>query len=133
MNPYLEREGVWHDFHKHFIAAAAESMGPQVWPHYFVRIEACAGSGATETSASGSTPLTDFGRVSHLAIRECNGHDLVTVVELQPLFRKHSGAASEAYLAEREAFLRGSVHFVEINLLRGGPRMAWLDMPQCDY
>ena len=25
------------------------------------------------------------------------------------------------------------MHFVEIDLLRGGPRMPWLDMPACDY
>ena len=28
---------------------------------------------------------------------------------------------------------RGRAHFIEIDLLRGGPRMPWLDLPECDY
>lgn len=27
MNPYLEQEDVWHDFHKRFLPAAAEMIG----------------------------------------------------------------------------------------------------------
>jgi hypothetical protein len=27
MNPYLESDRVWHDFHERFIPAAAEALG----------------------------------------------------------------------------------------------------------
>jgi len=34
MNPFLEREDVWSDFHGRFIPAAAEEIGKQVCPAY---------------------------------------------------------------------------------------------------
>jgi hypothetical protein len=39
MNPYLERDDVWHDFHERFIPAAAEEIGRQVRPAYIVKID----------------------------------------------------------------------------------------------
>jgi hypothetical protein len=39
MNPYLEQEDVWHDFHERFLPAAAEVIGAQVQPDYFVKID----------------------------------------------------------------------------------------------
>lgn len=39
MNPYLEQEDVWHDFHERFLPAAAEAIGPQVQPDYIVKID----------------------------------------------------------------------------------------------
>jgi hypothetical protein len=34
MNPYLEQDDVWHDFHERFLPAAAEAIGVQVQPDY---------------------------------------------------------------------------------------------------
>lgn len=39
MNPYLEQEDVWHDFHERFLPAAAEVLGPQVQPDFIVKID----------------------------------------------------------------------------------------------
>ncbi len=39
MNPYLEQEDVWHDFHRLFLPAAAEVIGAQVQPDYIVKID----------------------------------------------------------------------------------------------
>src|SRR5205823_13302879 len=39
MNPYLEQEQAWHDFHERTIPLAAERLGAQVRPRYFVKIE----------------------------------------------------------------------------------------------
>lgn len=39
MNPYVERASVWHDFHERWIPLAAEVIGSQVLPRYFVRID----------------------------------------------------------------------------------------------
>lgn len=39
MNPYLERPGLWADFHHRFLTYASDSLGPQVRPRYVVRIE----------------------------------------------------------------------------------------------
>src|SRR5687768_15912839 len=39
MNPYLEQDTVWHDFHERFCPAAAESLTAQVRPHFIVKID----------------------------------------------------------------------------------------------
>ena len=39
MNPYLEQEDVWHDFHERFIPVVAEMLLPQVRPRYIVRLD----------------------------------------------------------------------------------------------
>src|SRR4051794_30442956 len=39
MNPHLEQEGVWHDFHQSFIPAAREFLLPQLRPRYLVKVE----------------------------------------------------------------------------------------------
>lgn len=39
MNPYLEQDDVWHDFHERFLPAAAEVIGSQVQPDYIVKID----------------------------------------------------------------------------------------------
>lgn len=39
MNPYLEQEDVWHDFHERFIPRLAEALTPQVQPRYIVKLD----------------------------------------------------------------------------------------------
>jgi hypothetical protein len=39
MNPYLEQDGVWQDFHVKFLTAVNERLVPQVRPKYFVKLE----------------------------------------------------------------------------------------------
>src|SRR3954454_5758634 len=39
MNPYLEQEVIWHDFHERFLPAAATSLVPQIRPKYIVLID----------------------------------------------------------------------------------------------
>src|SRR6478735_809957 len=39
MNPYLEQESVWHDFHERIVPLAADVLGAQVLPKYFVKID----------------------------------------------------------------------------------------------
>src|SRR5437899_4191935 len=39
MNPYLEQEDAWHDFHERAITLAADVVGAQVLPRYFVKID----------------------------------------------------------------------------------------------
>ena len=38
MDPYLEQDDIWHDFHERFLPAAAESLGAQLAPAYIVKI-----------------------------------------------------------------------------------------------
>jgi hypothetical protein len=39
MNPYLEQEVIWHDFHKRFLPAAAAHLAAQVLPRSIVWID----------------------------------------------------------------------------------------------
>ena len=39
MNPYLEQEDVWHDFHERFIPLVAALLGGQLRPRYIVKID----------------------------------------------------------------------------------------------
>jgi hypothetical protein len=39
MNPYLEHEDAWRDFHQSFMPIAREFLAPQVSPYYFVKVE----------------------------------------------------------------------------------------------
>jgi hypothetical protein len=71
-------------------------------------------------------------RQSYLEIRDRAHRSLVTVIELLSPSNK-TGADREQYLAKRNELLRGSAHFVEIDLLRGGERMPFADLPPCDY
>jgi len=78
-------------------------------------------------------PTVDTESLSFLEIRDRDRHELVTVIELLSPSNKYAGPDREQYLAKARQLQRSSVHFVEIDLLRGGPRMPWLDMPPCDY
>jgi hypothetical protein len=39
MNPYLEQDDAWHDFHERFLPAVAERIASQVDPRYIVKID----------------------------------------------------------------------------------------------
>jgi hypothetical protein len=39
MNPYLEQDDVWHDFHERFIPLVATLLGGQLRPRYIVKID----------------------------------------------------------------------------------------------
>jgi hypothetical protein len=39
MNPYLEQEDAWHDFHERFLPLVAEWIAAQVDPRYIVKID----------------------------------------------------------------------------------------------
>jgi hypothetical protein len=90
-------------------------------------------SAVLDAPAEVRIPEMDTESLSFLEIRDRDNHELVTVVELLSPTNKYAGPDREQYLAKARQLQRSKVHFVEIDLLRGGPRMPWLDMPECDY
>jgi hypothetical protein len=165
MNPYLEQEEVWQDFHQSFIPLLREMLSEQVRPNYVVKIEehlfihelpaegrqllgradlSVAGTSpqseprfaaaVTEAPVYGRLPMAvDIERHSFLEIRDRRGRELVTVLELLSPANKKPGPDREQYLAKRLQLLVSNVHLVEIDLLRGGPRLPLEDLPVCDY
>jgi len=165
MNPYVEQDHVWHDFHERFCPHAAEVLTAQVRPHYVVKIDehvyihelpadsqrlvgradvsvaqspgsASASAGAVavlEAPAEVRLPVVDIERISYVEIRDRENWQLVTVLELLSPSNKMSGADREQYVAKRSQLLLSAVHFVELDLLRGGPRLPLDELQPCAY
>jgi hypothetical protein len=78
-------------------------------------------------------PGTDVERLSRVEIRDRTSRQLITAIELLSPSNKYAGADREQYLSKRVEVLASLAHFVEIDLLRGGPRMPLVGAPKCDY
>ena len=78
-------------------------------------------------------PEVDTETEAFLEIRDRDGHELITVVELLSPANKYAGPDREQYLAKRAELLPSAVHVIELDLLRGGPRLPVEGLPACDY
>jgi len=160
MNPWLEQEGLWLDFHTKLLTAINERLVGQVRPKYIVLLEQQiyvheaaesrlvgradlslarteSGNGGAVTAvleAPAEIQLTaqDVERVPYLEIRDRFSRELVTVVEMLSPSNKR-GDDRRQYLAKRSQLLESSSHLVEIDLLRGGRSMPDANRPDCDY
>jgi hypothetical protein len=70
--------------------------------------------------------------VTFLEIRVREARRVVTVIELLSRSNKYSGSDREQYLLKRQTLLFRDVNLVEIDLLRGGPRMPNRNIPDSD-
>ncbi len=89
--------------------------------------------GLLEAPAEVRLPTQDVERLPYLEVRDRQGRELVTVIELLSPSNKRPGEDREQYLTKRRGLLRGPAHLVEIDLLRGGPPMPSEGRPACDY
>jgi hypothetical protein len=163
MNPYIERADVWNDFHDSFIPAAREMLAPQVRPRYYIRIEehlfihepparkrfpfgrpdlsihsardpvAGTSRGAAAPATVGLPAVVEEQRLPYLEIRDRDRNQVVTVIELLSPVNKATGSGRDQYLAKVQRVLASGTNFVEIDLLRGEPRMPWEGLLPCDY
>jgi hypothetical protein len=164
MNPYLEQEVLWHDFHKRFLPAAPAHLTAQLLPRYIVLIDenvylhdlteaiprpvgrpdlsvaprssrgqSASATGLLEAPAHVLLPDYDVESDSFLEIRDRQGRQLVTVVELLSPTNKRQGSHRSQYLLKRLSLLNSNVHLVEIDLLRGGLPMPFADRPPGVY
>jgi len=78
---------------------------------------------------------TDFEVEKHLFLEVLDRQrlDVVTVIEILSPSNKLSGVDREQYLSKRRSILRSPVNLVEIDLLRGGPKMPAEENPDGDY
>ena len=163
MNPYLEQNDAWEDFHHDFITRAREMLSGQVGPNYYVKVEVRLylhelaeeagryfGRGDVGVSRSDNPPPTlstatlsapvqlllpavDSERHSSLEIHDRRNRRLVTVIELLSPTNKTPGPDRDDYLRKRRELLKSQTHFVEIDLRRGGERPCPPLLPPCDY
>jgi hypothetical protein len=78
-------------------------------------------------------PSVDTERLSYIEIRERESQRLVTAIEVLCPANKSPGPDRSQYLGKRSWFLAGGVNLVEIDLLRGRPRMPVDRTPTSDY
>jgi Protein of unknown function (DUF4058) len=78
-------------------------------------------------------PLTITERDGFIEIQDGEDRTLITAVELLSPSNKRSGPDRTQYLTKRNRYLDTGVHLVEIDLLRGGPRLPLHPSPKGDY
>jgi Protein of unknown function (DUF4058) len=163
MNPYFEQPGVWRGFHTLFIGRLTEAIASRTAPRYVVRTEesvyvergddsrelvgvadvavksgeSVAPSGpATPTLTGPVTGTVRLGAIRRrhlwLTVRDRATREVVTVIEVLSPSNKR-GEDRGQYLRKRRRILRSAAHLVEIDLLRGGPRMPMANVPPSDY
>ncbi len=119
MSPYFEQSDHLLDFHTEFLTALRRLLVPQVLSRYVVQLVRLSEQ--------------DVQNVPFLEVRDRQGRDLVTVIELLSPSKKRAGDDREQYLAERRSLFRSPAHLVEIDLLRGWAPMPHEGRPECDY
>jgi hypothetical protein len=87
-----------------------------------------------EAPAYGTFPTgIEMDRVRYLEIRDRQTNELVTVIEVLSRANKYAGPDREQYIGKRWELIRSRTHLVEIDLLRGGPKLPLDGLPPCDY
>lgn len=109
-------------------------------PDLFVKDVRPAGASPGKSAAAEAPAYTylpaaavDQERHSYLSVRDREGHEAVTIIELLSPSNKNYGADRTDYLTKRREFFNAGLHVVEIDLLRGGPRLPFGEVPPCEY
>lgn len=84
-------------------------------------------------SIMATLPDIDIERHAVIEIRDRHDRQLVTMIEVLSPSNKRYGPDREQYLMKRSAMMFSSASIVEIDLLRGGPRLPLNDLPRSDY
>jgi len=91
---------------------------------------------ATATSAppvvGRVAPRVDELRESFIEIRDRESREIVTVIEILSPSIKRKGKDREKFLDKRYELMNSTAHYVEIDLLRCGPRLPIENLPKCD-
>jgi hypothetical protein len=163
MNPYLEQDDVWEDFHHNFLTWSQRALNSQLGPDYLARVETrvyirelseserryfgradvALSMSRRERSSSAVAeigapvelllPDVDTAHESWLEIRDRRDRRVITVIALLSPTNKTRGPDRDAYLSKRNGILASRTHLVEIDLRRGGERPALPRLPTCDY
>jgi hypothetical protein len=84
-------------------------------------------------SAVGMLEEIDVERIRYIEIRDRFSREVITVFELLSPSNKYAGTDRSQYVAKVKRILESQTNFIELDLLRGGPRMSWAGLPRCDY
>lgn len=131
MNPYLEQNYDWNEFHLNFITRMQEYLNSRVGPNYFVKAEVrlylrersaeerrffgiadvrISEHRPISTSLGTTTPIApiqlqlpaiEIEKQAYLEIRDMRKRRLITAIEMLSPTNKDSGDGREMYLAKR--------------------------------
>lgn len=154
MNPYLEQDDAWRDFRLCFIVAASEQLNRSLRPGYHALIRLnefffdssereeteCPQPDAIVNAGSGGPkvvrlPSSDVERESYIEVHETKNREAVAIIVLLSRGTKWDEPRTyrDQYMAWRTKVLGSPIHFIEIDLLRGGSRPSANDAPGADY
>lgn len=160
MNPYLESESIWPDFHQSFCfamrAALIRLLPPRytarldrnVWLHNSVSGRRLLGrpdvfisdihppsAGVAVAQAPRQVEIVDIElyRQPFVLIADRDEDRVVTALELLSPSNKSPGDDRQAYLGKRRQYLRSGTNLVEIDLLRSGTRPPIQNGVPSDY
>lgn len=124
MNPYLEQPTSWHDFHEQFIMDCRGQITPQLPEPFIAKLD---------EHVYQIDLVFEVERENFIEIRDWETQRLVTVIEVLSPSNKRLGPDREQFLNKRAKLIKSDVHYVEIDLLRGGPRLPVRNLPESDY
>lgn len=162
MDPYLEHPTLWPDVHNSLIAAMRDALAPLLRPRYYIALESrvytldidglalvgrpdlsvlpyegpqwvstlpLAGAGFVEVEV----PVKDEVEETYLEVREAEGGQVITIVELLSPGNKQNSQGRKDYEEKRLAIFSSRTNLVEIDLLRAGAPMPVSKKIQSDY
>jgi hypothetical protein len=124
IDPYLESQGHWHDFHARLVPTLSDVINDQLPESYVAQIDERVAP--IELSKEVESEI-------YLEILHLPDEKVVTIVELLSPSNK-AGAGRRDYLARRHGLMIPDVHLVELDFLIGGHRLRMeRPMPPGDY
>jgi hypothetical protein len=138
MDPYLEEPNLWPDVHLTLIIAMRGELNTALPPGFVARADTHVWvhepDAAARARPNGMQAGVQQEGNRYLKILELKSNHIITVVELLTPANKHPGLDREAYLTTRGDVLNSGINLVELDLLRGGQRMALNGkLPRFDY
>ena len=163
MDPYLERPADWPGFHGDLISEFKRQLAPKTGDRYQVGSEVLlfiheppaerrsfaraddavliAGGGAAAGTAMLAAPTTrmrvgdavDVERHAYVEIRDARRRRVVTVIEVLSPSNKRRPEDRRVYEHKRDTLLRNGVSVLQVDLLRGGPRLLPEEATPHDY
>jgi hypothetical protein len=133
MNPYLEQDDTWPDFHINFITHAQKALVAKVSGSYLVKLEVQLYLHESSARERERLPAVDVERHCWLAIRDRQTRQLITAINLISPTHKIHGPIRDDFLQRRRNWFLGQVNVVEIDLRRGNKRPVPPELPECDY
>jgi hypothetical protein len=91
------------------------------------------GTATVPAPATVTIPQLRKRKVGYLQVVDGKDRSVITVIELLKPSNKYAGADRDKYLTKRLELFATQVNFVELDFLRGGPRLPLTGLPDCSY